>query len=172
MASTIRGLDKLNRKLRALPKAAEAAIKTAMAQGADEIVALAKSLVPVDTGELRKSIGWTWGDAPKGTMNIASVGDAEGKLRITIYAGSDDAFYARWVEFGTKRHSVAKGGGTKRGQRALARGGGIAHPGATAKPFFYVSYRALRKRTKSRITRAINKSAKQVAAGGGGGSSS
>jgi hypothetical protein len=151
---TIRGLDKLNRKLKQLPAAAEKRIKEAMGQGADEIVALMKSLVAVDSGELRDSIGWTWGDAPKYSQKIATVKSADGKLIITIYAGNSKVRYAHLVEFATKAH---ENGGLYAGTQ---------HPGTKAQPFFFVSYRALRRRTKSRITRAINKSAKEVASGG------
>lgn len=151
---TIRGLDKLNRKLKQLPAAAEKRIKEAMGQGADEIVALMKSLVAVDSGELRDSIGWTWGDAPKSSQKIATVKSADGKLIITIYAGNRKVRYAHLVEFATKAH---ENGGLYAGTQ---------HPGTKAQPFFFVSYRALRRRTKSRITRAINKSAKEVASGG------
>jgi len=151
---TILGLAKLNRKLKQLPAAAEKRIKEAMGQGADEIVALMKSLVAVDSGDLRDSIGWTWGDAPKYSQKIATVKSADGKLVITIYAGNSKVRYAHLVEFATKAHENA-------GQFP-----GTQHPGTKAQPFFFVSYRALRRRTKSRITRAINKSAKEVAATG------
>ena len=150
----ILGLEKLNRKLKQLPAAAEKRIKEAMGQGADEIVALMKSLVAVDSGELRDSIGWTWGDAPKYSQKIATVKSTDGKLVITIYAGNSKVRYAHLVEFSTRAHENA-------GQFA-----GTMHPGTKAQPFFFVSYRALRRRTKSRITRAINKSAKEVASGG------
>lgn len=151
---TILGLSKLNRKLAKLPAAAEKRIKEAMGQGADEIVALMKSLVAIDSGELRDSIGWTWGDAPKYSQKIATVKSADGKLVITIYAGNSKVRYAHLVEFATKAH---ENGGLY---------AGTMHPGTSAQPFFFVSYRALRRRTKSRITRAINKSAKEVAANG------
>lgn len=165
---TTKGLKELQRKLDRLPKVARVRIRQAMELGADEIVALAKSLVVEDTGALRDSITWIWGDAPKGLFPLAVVSGAgaANDLKITIVAGDDDAFYARWIEFGTAPHNVAKGGGTVKGKKQLAAGGGNGHPGTAAKPFFYVSYRALRKRTKSRITRAINKAAKEVAAGG------
>lgn len=151
---TIRGLDKLNRKLKQLPAAAEKRIKEAMEVGANEIVALMKSLVAVDSGDLRDSIGWTWGEAPKYSQKIATVKSSNGKLVITIYAGNEKVRYAHLVEFATKAH---ENGGLYAGTQ---------HPGTSAQPFFFVSYRALRRRTKSRITRAITKSAKEVAASG------
>lgn len=148
------GLEKLNRKIKKLPAAAEKRIKEAMEVGANEIVSLMKSLVAVDSGELRDSIGWTWGDAPKYSQKIATVKSSDGKLVITIYAGNNKVRYAHLVEFATRAHENG-------GQFA-----GTQHPGTAAQPFFFVSYRALRRRTKSRITRAITKSAKEVAASG------
>ena len=154
MATKVLGLDRLEKKLKRMPQLAEDEIRKAMASGADEVVALAKSLVPVDSGDLRDSIGWTYGSAPKGSIAIGEVKATNGNLKITIYAGNSEAFYARWVEFGTTPH--VNGG----------KFAGSMHPGAAAKPFFYVSYRALRRRIKGRVTRAITKSAKRAAAGG------
>lgn len=151
----ILGLDRLNRKLRALPLVAERRVREAMVTGANEIVAMMKSLVPIDSGDLRESIGWRWGaKAPKGSIKVASVNSLSGKIAITIFAGDNKAYYARLVEFGTAPH-------VNGGQYA-----GTQHPGTKAQPFFFVSFRALRRRTRSRITRAINKSAKEVAGRG------
>lgn len=157
MSAKIIGLDRLNRKLKAFPKAVEAEISAAMEQSANEIVALAKSLAPVDSGDLQMSIGWTWGDAPKGAMvlgRVKSSGKGSGNLHITVFAGGGDAYYARMIEFGTAPH--LNGG----------RFAGSKHPGTAAQPFFYPAYRATRKRAKGRVTRAVNKAAKRIAAGG------
>lgn len=143
MATRIQGVDRLKRKLRALPNAAREEIAKAMEQSANEIVSLMKSLVPVDTGDAQMSISWTWGDAPKGSMVLGQVrqgGKGAGNLVITIFAGGGEAFYARFLEFGTKN--------------------------MPARPFFYSAWRALRRRVRGRTTRAINKSAKRIAAGG------
>lgn len=156
MATKVLGIDRLRRKLKRLPELAREEISKAMEQSAAEIMAMAKSLVAVDQGDLRDSIGWTWGDAPKGSMTLGEVkgGRGAGNLRITIYAGNDEAFYSRWVEFGTSPH--INGG----------RFAGSDNPGTAAQPFFYPSWRAGRKRAKGRVTRAITKSAKRAAAGG------
>lgn len=151
----IQGLDRLSKKLKRIPELAREEISKAMEAGANEMVALAKSLVPRDSGDLANSIGWTWGDAPKGAMVLGTVRASKtGNMVITIYAGDDQAFYASWVEFGTSGHA---NGGLFEGSQ---------HPGTAAQPFFYPSWRAVRKRVKGRVTRAINKSAKRAAAGG------
>lgn len=150
MATKIIGLDRLQRKLRQFPKAVEQEIRSALEQSANEIVAMMKSLAQSD--RVRESIAWTWGDAPKGSFAIGSAGT--GNLKITIYAGGGEAFMAFWEEFGTAPHINA------------GRFAGTQHPGTAARPFFFVSYRALRKRVRGRVTRAVNKAAKRVAAGG------
>lgn len=154
MAGKIEGLDRLNRKLRALPIVAQKRIREAMEQGADEIVRMMKSLCPTDSGDLRDSIAWTWGSAPKGAMTLAKVTQTGSENTLTIYAGNAEAFYARWVEFGTASHTAG----------GLFAGATI--PAIPASPFFYVSFRANRRKVKGRITRAINKAAREVAAGG------
>ena len=152
----IKGLASLNRKLKRLPDLARQEIAAAMESVADQVVALAKSLAPVRDGDLQRSIAWTYGDAPTGAIVLGKVKGRrrEGSLAITIYAGNDQAFYARWIEFGTSPHTNA-------GLYA-----GSEHPGTAAQPFFYPAWRASRKSAKSRISRAINKSAKRAAAGG------
>ena len=153
MASII-GLAKLDRKLKRMPSVATARIKAAMEEAANEIVAMATSLVPVDDGALRDSIGWTWGAPPRGAMTLAkAVRSKLGKdLTLTVYAGDERAFYARWIEFGTAGH-------TNRGLFA-----GSKHPGTKAQPFFFPSYRASRKGAKRKVRAAIRKAAKEVAA--------
>ncbi|PDS67962.1 MULTISPECIES: HK97-gp10 family putative phage morphogenesis protein [Rhizobium] len=150
---TIKGLKELQRKLDRLPAVAKARIREAMEQGADEIVSMMRSLVPTDSGDLRDSIAWTWGRAPKGALTLGKVQSVGGDLTITVYAGNATAYYSRFVEFGTAPHTAG-------GMFA-----GATIPAIAASPFFFVSYRANRKKVKSRITRAINKAAKQVAAG-------
>lgn len=145
-ATRIIGLAKLHKKLQRMPEVAKAKIKAAMEQGADEIVAMMRNLVPVDSGALRDSIGWTWGKAPQGAMTIGKMAASNlaSELTITIYAGTRDkklgdadAYYARFVEFGTKHMD--------------------------ASPYFYVSYRANKKKVRSRIRRATTAAAKEVA---------
>lgn len=143
MATRIQGVDRLKRKLRALPDAAREEIAKAMETSADDIVAHMKYYAPVDTGDLQMSISWTWGTAPKGAMVIGKIkpsGKGVGNMVITIFAGGDGAFHARFIEWGTKN--------------------------MRAQPFFYPIYNRRRRSARGRVTRAINKSAKRIAAGG------
>lgn len=163
---TVTGVDKLKSKLAKMPALVEMRAKAAMEKGADEIVAMMKRLVPVKSGELRDSIGWTWGEVPSGASVVAESVEARPGLKLTIYAGDEVAYYARWVEFGTAPHNVAKKGGTVAGKKQLAAGGGVGHPGMRAHPFFFPAYRALKDRTKRRVISASRKALKEVAAGG------
>ncbi|MBC2887309.1 HK97 gp10 family phage protein [Ochrobactrum sp. CM-21-5] len=152
MAVKIKGLDRLQIKLKKFPEVAEKLVKAAMEQGAQEIVNMMQNLVPVDDGELMESIGWTWGKAPKHSQRIGSVKSNDGNLTITIYAGNSKVRYAHLVEFGSAPH---------------VNGGmypGTFNPGAKAQPFFFVSFRAKRRSAKARVSRAITKAAKQIAA--------
>lgn len=141
MATEIKGLASLKRKLAGFPAKAREEISWAMEISAQEIVDLARSLAPVDSGALRDSIGWSWHGAPAGSMVLGQVratGRGAGNLSIVIYAGNDRAYYARWVEFGTRARR--------------------------AHPFFFPAYRAVRKRVRGRVSRAIAKAARSSAA--------
>lgn len=132
------GVQKLNRKLGKIPAAVREEVRTAMVRSAREIADLAEVLVPQGTtGKLAGSIGWTWGEAPRGALSLGKVATG-GDMTITVYAGDREAFYARWVEFGTVK--------------------------VAAQPFFFPAYRALRKRSKSRIRRAWTRGIKKAAA--------
>lgn len=137
--ATVINADRLLAKLGKLPAEIEAQIKLAMEAQADEIVGMMRRLVPVDQGDLRDSIKWTWGTAPKGSMKVAAVVSSRSRgVTITIYAGDNKAFYARWQEFGTVK--------------------------MPANPFFFVSWRAGRKGAKRRIQTAMRAAARKVAA--------
>lgn len=128
----VKGVAQLRKKLTVtMPKRVEDAARKAMETGAEELVSMMKRLAPIDTGDLQMSISWTWGAAPKGSVVLTqSEPDSKG-MRITIYAGSKEAYYARFVEFGTSE--------------------------MRARPFFFTSWRALRKRIRSRIVRNMKK---------------
>lgn len=149
----VQNLERLRKKLAAIPAVAKAHIRKEIERMATEIVTMMKNLVPVDDGVLRDSIGWTWGKTPKGSITIAAVGAAGSDLTITIYAGNAEAYYARWVEFGTARHN---NGGLFAGTQ---------HPGTTAQPFFYVSWRANRRRALRGVRKATRDAARKVALG-------
>jgi HK97 gp10 family phage protein len=111
---------------------------------AAKVVADMKRLVPVDSGALRDSINWTWGDAPKGSITLGTVrGRTNARISVTIYAGtrdkslgSADAFYARFQEFGTVKMA--------------------------ANPFFFPAWRANKPRVNAALKRAVGRALKSA----------
>ena len=99
---------RLRARLAKIPDIAREAAAAAMEEGAQEIVDAMTMAAPVDSGDLRDSIGWTWGEVPAGSFVIDEIrsgknkGDQYATLRIKIYAGNREAFYARFQEFGTR----------------------------------------------------------------------
>lgn len=141
----IEGLDRVTRRIAAIPKKAMEALAEQMEKNATQLVAEMERLAPNKTGELAASVGWTWGDAPKGSMTLGTVGGGRKKgagfavMRITIYAGGrgkDDPFWAWFQEFGTSKMA--------------------------ANPFFYPTYRAKKSAMKSAATRAFKKAVKDA----------
>jgi HK97 gp10 family phage protein len=157
---TVQRSKQLSNKLKALREKTAPSVQKAMAQAADTIVSTMKRLAPVDNGDLRSSIGWTWGEAPKGSISVASK-SPDGAYKLTVFAGSEKAFYARWVEFGTQPHALGKGSDISRGARKQS---GAIHPGSRSQPFFFPSYRAHKKTVKRKINKAIRDAVKEVAA--------
>lgn len=137
---------RLRARLAKVPDVARRAAAAEMEKCAQEIVDAMKAAVPVKSGALRDSINWTWGDVPAGSFTIADIRSGQNKgeqyatLRIKIYAGSREAYYARWQEFGTKNQP--------------------------AQPFFFVSWKAQRAKFRKRIRDAVKTAIKEAYANG------
>lgn len=161
------GLSRIQQRMALIPKRVREAVKPALAKEAEEIVQLAKSLCPVaevDGGTLRDSIGWTFGAAPAGSIALAH--SVEGETSVTIYAGNDEAFYARWIEFGTQSGVFGQrvgdpGAGIKQ-HKTKGRKSYRSHPGTAAQPFFFPAYRLSKKKAQARIKAAIRKAVKET----------
>lgn len=132
--TTVRNLDKLRAKLRRMPDEVKREIRGALEKNANELTEMQRRLVPVDDGDLRDSIQWEWGSGDESRIGVKG---QEG-LAITVTAGNERIFYAGFREFGTVKLAAA--------------------------PFFFPSYRALRRRMKSRISRGQNKAIRRIAA--------
>lgn len=134
----VQGLESLSRKLRKrIPKAVADATEAALVKGATEISDTAKRLAPRRSGRLADSIGWTLGKPPGDAKIIGGQERRFKGVRASIFAGNSEAYYARFVEFGTER--------------------------ASPHPFFFPAYRVNKKRAKNRITRAIKKGLREGA---------
>ena len=137
MASRVIGVASLEKKLKALGPLTRKEIKVVIQKSADEMVAFARSLAPVDTGALRESIH----SAP-GRHDLA----------IEVMAGGAATTKAARAGFGEYDYSL----GTEWGNSEV-----------DAQPFFWPSYRSVKKRANTRTKRAVNKAARAAAAMGG-----
>jgi HK97 gp10 family phage protein len=144
----LKGLPQLKAKLIMMKQETMHSVRPAMEMAAQEIVDMMKRLVPIQHGDLQDSIGWTWGNAPKRSISFSK--NIAGN-KITIFAGNEVAFYARWIEFGTAPH-INEG-----------RFQGTEHPGTPPRPFFYPAFRALRKKAKLTMAKAIRQAVRQIA---------
>lgn len=141
----VQGLERLNRKLQRLKTLTVPSVAPAMEQGGDIVVREQQRLAPVGrTGELRDSIGWEWID--------------RARLKLRVICRS---FKGRWVEFGTAPHKIEAEPGKALGPGGIF-GSEVDHPGATAHPFFFPGYRAVRKLVLRLIARAIRKAVKEA----------
>jgi HK97 gp10 family phage protein len=138
------GIRQLTENLtKTIPDRVRKATRDAMEKGANETVAMMRRLVPRDTGELAATIGWTWGSAPAGSMIIGTVRGREYKtMRITIYAGDASTMVGSRKQFQLAR---------------LQEFGTQAMP---ASPFFFPSWRSMKKRVRSRVTREMRNAIK------------
>ncbi|SKA31028.1 HK97-gp10 family putative phage morphogenesis protein [Consotaella salsifontis] len=165
----VRGLASLKKKLARMPNEARKEIRKALDQGAYEIAETAASWAPVDSGDLKRSIGYTFGEYRAANANVRGVTGRSGAsgdpdLSVTVHAGDEKAWYAALVEFGTAPHFVEKGAATVVGKiRRKVRGGGKQHPGTKPQPYFFPAYRANKKRIKASIALATKRAAQKVA---------
>ena len=144
----VEGVAALQARLtKQVPEVVQQAMRVSMEQGAEETVQMMRRLVPVKEGDLRDSIGWTWGDAPAGSMILGTVqGRTYKTMRILIYAGNEKTIVTneRGVQFQNARLQEF-------GTQAME-----------ANPFFFTSWRTMKKRVKSRISRNVRKAIKSV----------
>ena len=176
----ISGLSDLYAQLQQLPGKIEGNImRGALRAGQNVIKAAAESGVPVEHGELRKSI----------RISFRARSQKYGWVRMHLVAGSKDAYYSHMVEFGTARHIIrAKERPTRTTRRGTVKGlsirtmnkmlatgslqiGGryvgasVLHPGSKPVPFMRMAFdgsqqqalEAMRDYIAKRLPREIKK---------------
>lgn len=151
----------MERRLFALAPAAEAAMATAIETSAKELASAIKQAAPVgDTGEYRESIMAVPLAGYNGPKNqLVGIQVSKSKSAWVIIAD----WYWRFLEFGTRPHTIK----AKRVSDLVFFSKGnkivtpqVTHPGTTAHPHIFSTYRAMRKRLRSRISRAVSKALK------------
>lgn len=151
----IKGLKELKLELERLPAKLEMSVmRSAMREGAKVIAEEAKARAPVLSGRLRDSIRVST-RSKRGVVRYNVIAGGETKKRIKGTASGvkvvyDNAYYARFVEFGTAAHAIgakyakalvlrsnrrASAGVAKRWMRGEAILEGVHHPGSQPRPF-------------------------------------
>lgn len=119
-------------RLGRIPPHVKKRINQANEKSAEELAAMMVRLVPVDDAELQRSITY-YELTGAGSGGATNTG---GGIIWRVVAGNERAYYARFVEFGN----------------------GIV----PAQPFFYPSYRALRRLIRNRQLRAFRAALKET----------
>jgi len=137
--------------MRRAPKIYAEIIDKTLAKSGKEMERSVRALVPVGrSGRLRNSVG----------SKIEAALDGVSRS-VVIFAGDDDAFYSRFVEFGTQ--------GSQKGERVSRASGdraaGRTHTGTKARPFFWPAYRIMRRLLKRRLKSASRRAARKVVGG-------
>lgn len=163
----IDGKERFLKRIAAIPQAARDEMRKALKASAEEMTAAAKLLAPVDSGALKASISYTFGEYRPDNANVRGVNAGGGghDLAVTIHAGDAKAWYASLVEFGTNPHVIkAKrpGGLLNVNGRMVER---VSHPGSVATPFFFPAYRLTIKRHRARLGRAMRAAIKKEVSG-------
>jgi HK97 gp10 family phage protein len=96
--------NRLYAKLDKIAGSVRSAVRNVLAREAQQIVDAMKQACPEDTGELKNSIGWTFGYPKKGKLPLGTLRVSKSDLWVTIYAGNTKAYYAMFIEFGTSRN--------------------------------------------------------------------
>jgi HK97 gp10 family phage protein len=151
---TIKGGADLAKALAEFPVKLEAQVmQSALRGGANVIAARARSLVPVNTGELRKSI-----------KVRARKNKRTGFVNVYLAAGGrrkGDPFYAHMVEFGTAPHEIRP-----KGKRSLLVAGllreVVQHPGAAPRPFLRPAFDSESQRAVDEIGKRVGQGIKRI----------
>lgn len=122
-------LARLQARLNAIPKGVREAVQPALLKSGEELAARMRHLAPEDSGDLKESIAVT--TAGQQTPPYSQPGGSQivPENAVAVTVGNSQVRYPHLVEYGTAE--------------------------AAAQPFFWVSYRLLKKRIQNRIKRAI-----------------
>lgn len=144
--ASFKNLPGLERKLKELREKTRGQMEVALARVGDNVTAQMKSRA--EWKHVADSIGWTFGNSPAYSIKVAQA--KAGTLKITIYAGNTNVRTATWLEFGTAPHE-------NKGIFA-----GTWHPGTPARPFFFPTWRLMRKEVKAMLRKALREAVREA----------
>lgn len=165
-----KGVPELVKALQAIDKkVAKKALKQAVKEAAKPILKDARSNVAVDTRTLKKALGIKVKVYKGGSGIVGLVGvrkDKKGKpIKHKKKVGTnrkgedvfrDPVYYAHLVEFGTRRHTIAKNDRLARKDRKQKQvQTGRLHPGAKPQPFLRPALDGNRRQVKDTMIRVL-----------------
>ncbi|MBR9764810.1 MAG: hypothetical protein GYB53_15095 [Rhodobacteraceae bacterium] len=153
----VKGRERFRRKmLHDIPDAIRAEVIKQLEKEAAKVVEAMRRLVPVRTGALFRSIGWTWGAAPAGAVVLGRVAQHEfSRIAITIYAGGTEATARQQSRAsGTRARDQKRPGTFDTDNARFQEFGTINMP---ANPFFFPAWRSERNRVNANLRRAIKR---------------
>ncbi|CAD0183962.1 hypothetical protein RUESEDTHA_00839 [Ruegeria sp. THAF57] len=130
------GLKSFQQRMKAIPRESVKAIEPALLKSAYEMQDMMEDLVPEDTGDLKGSITVTGPGRSTPAYSQPGGSHTVPSNGVAVTAGNTDVRYAHIVEYGSTR--------------------------TDAKPFFWPSYRLLKKRSANRIKNAISKAIREA----------
>lgn len=128
--------ERARAKFRRLPASVRKNVEAALEQNAEELTQAIKRRAPVQKingGELRDTVRWAKGAAKSKTRDQGA--DPDLTVRVTE-GDAKKGFYAGMVEFGTVN--------------------------SAPQPHFFPTWRAMKRRLKGRLSRAVNKAIKEA----------
>jgi len=145
---------KFKRKMAAMRSEVKEALTRSVEANAEKVCTEMRAALAVQYPAVaaKVEIGWTWGEAPRGSFTIGKAsfnGKETTALSVTIYARakSGSGISAGWFEFGTAERFTKSGKSTGR---------------ITAGPFFYPVYRANRQRVQSSLRAVLRRAVKKI----------
>lgn len=158
------GREALTKKLNAIAPEIDKEAAKAIEAGAKELAAAIQARAPFEHGDYRQSIQ---ADRLTNRPDKQPVGIRQTKDPNAWGVFAD--WYWRFLEFGTKSHTIkprkAKRLAWKADTGETVTAKQVKHPGTNAQPHIFGTFRAMRKRIKSRVARAVNRAAKKAMEG-------
>lgn len=156
------GREALMRKLNQVVPEAEKQLADAQLEAAKDVAGKIAARAPTKSGEYKASIeGGRLADRP-GQARVLGGNATKDKNATGVFA----AWYWRFLEFGTSAHVIR----AKNAPALRFRGQGgqlvskesVAHPGSSAQPHVFPTWRAFRKTARRRMAAAVNKAVRKA----------
>lgn len=128
-------IARLQRRLEAIPQEVRKAVQPSLVKSGEELAGLMRQLAPEDEGDLKESIAVTAPGEQTPAYSQPGGSRVAGELEVLVTVGNTDVRYPHLQEYGTAHHE--------------------------AQPFFWPSFRLLRKRLSNRTKRAVAKAVRE-----------